>query len=344
MVSVIVPIYNAQEYLDECIQSIINQSCHELEIILIDDGSTDKSQQICEKYYAEDSRVIYVRKQNGGVSSSRNIGLDLARGEYVVFVDADDYLEKEVIQHVENIMKKEASELVIWNATEVYKQKLKQCRPISTWPGNREEIYASLISNYYDKFYMGDYIRAVWGKMFCLDVIKNNNIKFDEQLYIGEDALFLIQYISHISKINNFNYYGYYYRILSSSAVRRYKQDLLQQSIIQMNTYKKIFGDDIDSPLIESSVCVFAWNTLNSLINNEKSDIMNALASIEYKMSDAYQWFEIINNNNFKCHIKPKWASKLVRIQIGLGDRISFKTNKLIVVLYEKLKRCGKLL
>lgn len=344
MVSVIVPIYNAQEYLEECIQSITNQSYQELEIILIDDGSTDNSQQICEKYAAKDSRVVYVRKQNGGVSSSRNLGLDLARGEYVVFVDADDYMEIDIIQHVVDIMEKEDSELVIWNATELYKNKSRRCKAISIQPGNREEIYAALISNYHDKFYMGDYIRAVWGKMFRLGVIKSNDIKFDEQLYIGEDAVFLMQYISHISKIYNLNYYGYYYRIMSSSAVRRYKPDLLQQSIIQLDTYKSLFGDHIVNPLIETSVCVFEWNTLNSLIYNEKSDLMNVLTSIEYKMSDAYQWFEIIKNNNFKCHIKPKWASKLVRIQIEVGDRISFKTNRLIVELYEKLKRCSKLL
>lgn len=339
MVSVIVPIYNSQEYLDECIQSIIYQSYKELEIILIDDGSTDNSRQICERYSAEDSRVVYVRKKNGGVSSSRNLGLEIAQGEYIVFVDADDYLEKGIIQHVVNVMEHDSSELVVWNATEVHGDKLKCCKPISKQPGNKEEIYASVISNYHDKFYMGDYIRAVWGKMFRSDVIRNNNIKFDEQLYIGEDAVFLMQYISHISKVNNLNDYGYYYRIISSSAVRRYKHDLLQQSIIQLDAYKSLIGDDIDSPLLEACMYVFEWNTLNSLVNNEKLGLNKGLMLGEYKVSDANKWFRIIKNNKFKCRIKPRWASKLVQIQVVVGKIISYKMNEYLICLYNLIKK-----
>lgn len=338
MISVIVPIYNAQEYLDECIQSIIYQSYKELEILLIDDGSTDNSPQICEKYSAEDSRVIYVRKQNGGVSSSRNLGLDMAQGEYVVFVDADDYLEKDIVQHAFNVMEQDSSELVVWNAIEVNGDKLKCCKPISKQPGNKEEIYASLISNYHDKFYMGDYIRAVWGKMLRLDVIKNNNIKFDEQLYIGEDAIFLIQYLSHINRINNMNEYGYFYRILSSSAVRRHKADLLQQSIIQLKSYKSIIGNKNNNSLINTSLCVFQWNIFHSLVNNEKYGINTGLTKGKYITSDTYQWFQIIKKSKYKCIIKPRWASKIVQVLALLGKKMPCKVNVFLVCLYNTLK------
>ena len=92
LISVIVPVYNVEEYLDRCIESIVNQTYKNLEILLIDDGSTDNSYNICDKWAKKDNRIKVVHKENGGVSSARNVGLDVATGDYIGFVDSDDYI------------------------------------------------------------------------------------------------------------------------------------------------------------------------------------------------------------------------------------------------------------
>ena len=100
-ITIVVPIYNAEKYLERCIKSILDQTYENLEIILVNDGSTDKSLEICEKFKAEDNRIIIINKENGGVSSARNKGIDAATGKFIIFIDADDYIEKEMFEVLE---------------------------------------------------------------------------------------------------------------------------------------------------------------------------------------------------------------------------------------------------
>ena len=100
MISIIVPIYNVELYLEKCIESIINQTYKDIEVILINDGSTDKSGIICDKYAKIDDRIIVLHKENGGVSSARNKGLDIAKGDYIAFVDPDDYIEPNMYEEM----------------------------------------------------------------------------------------------------------------------------------------------------------------------------------------------------------------------------------------------------
>lgn len=111
-VSIIVPVYNVEQWLDECIESIINQTYKNLEIILVDDGSKDNSGVICDKWKLKDDRIIVIHKKNGGLSSSRNAGLDIFTGEYVTFCDSDDYIEKETIESMLNTLKEKKVDIV----------------------------------------------------------------------------------------------------------------------------------------------------------------------------------------------------------------------------------------
>lgn len=105
LISVIIPVYNVEEYLDECIQSIVNQTYQNLEIILIDDGSTDNSPQMCDAWKAQDSRIKVIHKTNGGVSATRNAGLDIATGEYIGFVDSDDYIAPTMYEELQKVLR-----------------------------------------------------------------------------------------------------------------------------------------------------------------------------------------------------------------------------------------------
>lgn len=111
-VSIIVPIYNTEDYLEKCIESILEQTYDNLEIILVNDGSSDSSLNICKKYESLDSRIVIIDKKNGGLSSARNAGLDACIGEYITFVDSDDFIEKETIEHLVNTAYKYKADIV----------------------------------------------------------------------------------------------------------------------------------------------------------------------------------------------------------------------------------------
>lgn len=106
LVSIIVPVYNVEKYLEKCIESIINQTYSNLEIVLSDDGSTDNSPSICDEYALKDSRIRVIHKSNGGLSDARNAALDIISGKYITFIDSDDYIEKEAIEILVNAMTK----------------------------------------------------------------------------------------------------------------------------------------------------------------------------------------------------------------------------------------------
>ena len=124
LISIIVPIYNVEKYLKKCIDSIINQTYKNLEIILVDDGSPDNCGKICDEYAKKDNRIKVIHKENGGVSSARNVGVENATGEYIGFVDSDDYIEKDMYEVLINNLKKENADISIISNYEVYKNKI----------------------------------------------------------------------------------------------------------------------------------------------------------------------------------------------------------------------------
>lgn len=191
-ISVIVPVYNAEKYLCRCVDSILSQQFASFELILIDDGSTDASVTICDEYATVDSRVRIFHKSNGGVSSARNLGLDHARGEWITFVDADDWVEKNYLLNL--IRYSENTDMVFNYATieefgviykEVYPEQFVDCSQYDVLLRSNDLIWHS----------------SPWSKLFRLSIIRRNNLYFPEGMHIGEDAFFLFSYISNCSNI-----------------------------------------------------------------------------------------------------------------------------------------------
>ena len=112
LVSIVVPIYNVDKYLEECIESLKNQTYKNVEIILINDGSTDNSEQICRKEERQDNRIVFINKNNGGSASAKNVGLEIAKGDYISFVDSDDFIELDMIEYMVNTIKKYNADIV----------------------------------------------------------------------------------------------------------------------------------------------------------------------------------------------------------------------------------------
>lgn len=204
-ISIIVPIYNAESTLRRCVDSIFAQTFRNFELILIDDGSRDHSAEIIDDYAALDSRVIPIHKENGGVSSARNAGLEIARGEYITFIDSDDWIKERYLENIFHFDKYDCS-LIICNYSII------GC-PIHT--SKYEEQFlnsANEITHFINLTITDCLTRVPWGKFFRRESIKLNNLQFDQKIHFGEDTEFVFKYIAScnnilISEDDSYQYY-----------------------------------------------------------------------------------------------------------------------------------------
>lgn len=221
MVSIIVPIFNGEKYINRCIKSILNQTHINLELILVDDGSTDNSKQICEQYSKSDSRVKIIYKKNQGVSAARNSGLKVAQGKYIQFIDIDDYIDSNMTELMISAIKK--SDLVIVGYNNIYENNVISSTPIFDISG----VYTKIeFLNEFGVFFERLLINTIWNKLYLKSVIDKYSIKFDEDISLGEDLLFNIKYIDRCKSINVLDVRPYnYYHINTNSLTAKYKSN-----------------------------------------------------------------------------------------------------------------------
>lgn len=205
IISIIIPIFNKQNYLDICLESIVKQTYSELDIILIDDGSTDKSYDICKKWEKLDTRIRVFNKKNGGVASARNYGLEKAKGEYIAFVDPDDYLKLECIEKLYMALKNNDTDIAYCFAWDIIQQK-KETHTLSLLTG---KTYL-LNSMEYDWINWKRHTVA-WGALYKSNLIKK--IQFDEDLSIGEDTLFFARCVRNAKNLVCLDDALYFYNI-----------------------------------------------------------------------------------------------------------------------------------
>lgn len=191
-VSIIVPIYNAEKWLEKCINSIIKQSYHNIEILLVNDGSTDKSLEICQKFAKKDNRIIIIDKPNEGVSKSRNIGIEKATGEYIKFVDSDDWLEENTCEELVELIEKEKTDLSICGLN-IYKNNRLLRTP------HLEKKIVEIKKNIKEFEYIYKIFASPCNKLYKKEKILE---KFNTELDMGEDLLFNIRYLENIDKIS----------------------------------------------------------------------------------------------------------------------------------------------
>lgn len=226
LVSVIIPVYNAQEYLDRCLESVVNQTYNNIEIILIDDGSTDSSSFMCDCWAQKDSRVDVTHIDNSGAGYARNIGLEKAKGDYILFVDSDDYIDHKTVEICVDSFEKENVDTVLFSLYNVYPDSTK--KPASVMQAQKSFFGAQLKEELLTSLFVHTlgYGVSVWGKMFSADVIKKNNIHFQsEREYYSEDALFVLEYFSVARGACALNQHLYYYFENTQSLSRNYKED-----------------------------------------------------------------------------------------------------------------------
>ena len=205
MVSIIIPAYNAEATIDRCINSVVNQSYGELDIIIVDDGSVDRTLKKCELWKERDKRIRVYHLLNSGVSHARNYGICKAKGEYLAFIDSDDEIEKEYINELFLAIKKNKSDISICGYTDVFKDyKIEHC--LST--ADFQKLTGNL---HYDMFALRRFINSPCMKLYKKEIILRNNIFFPEDMTTAEDQYFNYQYFDNINKVAFINKTGYYY-------------------------------------------------------------------------------------------------------------------------------------
>lgn len=190
LISIIIPVFNAEKTLSKCLDSVQNQTYRELEIILVNDGSTDQSGLICDEYSRRDNRFVVIHKKNGGVSSARNMGLEIANGKYIGFVDPDDWIELTMFENLFNLLSNYQADMSICG---YFKEKndgtqLNNIMKSKIIRYNQNEALNAILDSNGFKGYLCN-------KLFSKDLIRRNNIYFNEEIHFCEDLLFNCQYI-----------------------------------------------------------------------------------------------------------------------------------------------------
>lgn len=215
MISVIIPIYKVEEYLRECVDSVIGQSYSDLEIILVDDGSPDCCGAICDEYAEKDSRITVIHKKNGGQSEARNVGLDMATGKYVCFVDSDDYIEKNAIKELVEYAERWHADIVFFNAELVFEtdntnlKTMKHSINYDTFSGT--EILRTEFEN-------NDVQTPAVLNFFNTDFLRKEGLRFKKGIYF-EDLLLTVQSYIRSDKVYYLNQSLYCYRIRANSSM-----------------------------------------------------------------------------------------------------------------------------
>lgn len=216
MISIIVPIYNAEKFITRCVDSVIAQTYQDWELLLVDDGSPDKSGAICDDYASRDSRIKVFHKQNRGVSSARNLGLDNAQGEWIAFVDADDYI---LPDYLEKLITSDDADLVISGSKRFGDSDVDYSIPVDRRYQIHKFVKSIFDCNPNENIYMSC-VSYPWGKILKNSIIEQNSLRFNTKMKLGEDTCFMLDYLKYVVNIQYLS--GGRYMYYTSNASKSY--------------------------------------------------------------------------------------------------------------------------
>ena len=228
LVSIIVPVYNTEKQLEKCVDSLLNQTLKDIEIILVDDGSPDNSPKICDDFKLKDSRIKVIHKENGGLSSARNAALDIAEGEYIGFVDSDDYVDTTMFEKLYSRVSKDNSDICLCSHYTVFGDKVTPNElPFDCFVLHKEDITSKLICpliGYSDKASPKTFEGFVWRHIFRKKLIENTYFK-SERTYFAEDVVFDFDVYRKANKVSILNECLYYYCVNPISLTNKYREN-----------------------------------------------------------------------------------------------------------------------
>ena len=285
LISVIIPVYNVEEYLRECIDSVLSQTYENYEIILVDDGSTDNSGKICDEYAEKNNKITAIHKENGGLSDARNTGLKLAKGEYIYFLDSDDYIIPEAFAELVSVIKKDNSDFVFFDAKS-FEDSNKGFNIEQRYVRKKEYPFVSGLTVLEELMENKDYHSPVQMYFYKHSFLKENNLTFLNDI-VYEDSLFsykafcLAKGVSHIKK----TIYCRRYRtnsIMTSNKNKKYFQSIYKvyENVIDFSKAKNVFDLAVAKKYIAR--CAFnVFNNYEKLNREDKNNCKKQLKEIK---------------------------------------------------------------
>ena len=236
-VSLIVPVYNAEKFIGTCLDSVLAQTMADFEVIVVDDGSSDGSLELCEGYARKDARIKVLHKGNGGVSSARNFGLEKAVGEWVFFLDADDRLKPDALS---SMVARSVDAELVFGGYEVYDEQNHLTYAIDERVDGRLDKYQALEQMFRPWHYR--YYGYVWGKLFSRAIVERQKLRFDEAISFNEDRLFTVQYICGIDRVAYFTEPVYEYVENPFSAMASLNRAFNPKFFTDLDAFRKMKG------------------------------------------------------------------------------------------------------
>lgn len=292
LISIIVPVYKVEKYLKRCLDSIINQTYTNLEIILVDDGSPDNSGKICDEYALKDNRITVIHKENGGVSSARNTGLNSSTGKWISFVDSDDWIDENYFSTMMRNINDDV-DVIICSYNRVVNEKYEQIR----------YFYKTKSLNNYE--YLNNVLNPQSGFGFChMKLYRKkviHEINFNENLKVGEDALFNLKISSNIKKAIFIPDTLYNYRINSESVVKKFDIEYVQKYLKAMQYTKEyIFNNYKDKFVYQNYYNYVAFHLLLISVNYcfHKKNKLNGRKELK-KVCNILEFREALQKSNY---------------------------------------------
>jgi len=329
-VSIIVPVYNAENYLHKCIASILNQNFSDFELILVNDGSKDNGGNICDEYARSDNRIKVIHKENGGVSSARNRGLDEACGKYIMFCDSDDYVKKEFCSPLLELSGNEEDCLVFGGITELWDNKSKdnlcpkfpEGETITLTNSEFCDLFVDL--NLHNQFTL---MNMPYNKLFSRSVIEKHSLRFDTDINYNEDFIFNLLYLSKVSAVKIYNKSIYnYYKDAPGSLCKKYVKNMIDIYHLKEDILKSVITDKAtnqnDANIVWST---FVFNDTNRAINNTLSPSNNETKKEKIKYCN-----KLIRDKRFQASIKHANKTGYNKFYVFL---LRFKSYRLIHLL-----------
>ncbi len=328
-ISIIIPVYNAEKTIERCLESVINQKYENLEIILVNDGSTDNSKEILEQYKGKDSRIKLINKENTGVSDTRNIGIEKATGDYIMFVDADDTVEKNMVERILNIIDEKQIDVLKYNY-HIVKHKKGIIKNQENYDKYANKILSdSDMETFIDSLLEGNFNGYVWTLVIKKSIIQN--VRFNTQIGMKEDLLFYIELLNNVKRFfflneNLYNHYEnddsvcrsnkYYYKNFEDYAK---VNNLLIETLKEQKKYTSKREDKITISTILGLESVFYKACRQHKVNMEELDNM-------------------LNNINANKIINSDVNLAEIKSQIKISIFLIRKKKKYVLIGFNKLR------
>lgn len=348
--SIIVPVYNVENYLEECINSILTQTFKDYELILVDDGSTDRSGAICDQYREKNEAIKIIHKENGGSTSARKAGISVACGKYIGYVDADDKIKHTMYQKMCEEASKSDADIIIcdvlqWDGKNTFQIEQSMEGGVFTKTQLNQNIYPHML--YSGRYYQFGFLPAMWNKIYRSDILKKNLLLVDERIRIGEDVACSYLCILDANKVSYLkNEFEYYYRLNKDSQCQKWtNRNISSASILLDYLYNQLI-ERKNTSLIEQY-----WYYYCYMFTNMIYEYGEAVRRKQITNNVEKDFEEIMNSKSFQVFktyyetIKIPFNIRIVSNSVIYGraiDKIMWKIFAKIRKIYDNVYKIKK--